>query len=161
MRYLLIIFAFTTALSIHAAPPVVRNQYTTNNPTYRLTNFITVNFEGGGATIQTNVTKYLAVKRDGVIRGFAMLSDTSTLSVVDIMRCTYAEYDAGATHPVIADKITASLPPTIGSSLNKTNVTSVATWSANITNGNVLAFRTITNTSATSLNLVIQYDSAP
>jgi hypothetical protein len=90
-----------------------------------------------------------------------MLSDTTTISVVDIMRTTYALFDAGSTHPVIADKITASLPPTINPSLYKTNVTSVATWSASLTNGNVIAFRTITNTAATTLSLTLIVTHAP
>lgn len=126
-----------------------------------LTNTIGITFDGATATIPTNITRYLVVPYNCTIIGFTMLSDASTISVVDVMRCTYAEFDAGSTHPVIGDKITASLPPTINPSLYKTNVTSIATWSASLTNGNVVAFRTITNTAATTLTLSLQVTHAP
>jgi hypothetical protein len=130
----------------------------TNQPA--LTNAITMNFDGATATIPTNLTRYVTIPYDCTVTGFTMLTDVSSLTVVDVMRCTYTEYDAGSTHPVIADKITASLPPTIGNSLYKTNVTSVGTWSASLTNGNVVAFRLITNTAATTINLSLKVTHA-
>jgi hypothetical protein len=125
-----------------------------------LTNSITMNFDGATATIPTNLTRYVTIPYDCTVTGFTMLTDVSSLTVVDVMRCTYAEFDAGSTHPVIADKITASLPPTIGNSLYKTNVTSVGTWSASLTNGNVVAFRLITNTAATTITLSLKVEHA-
>ncbi len=129
----------------------------TNQPA--LTNAITFTFDGATAVVPTNLTRYVTVPYNCTITGFYMLADTTGTTVIDVMRCTFTQFDAGSTHPVIADHITASLPPTITS--NKTNVTSVGTWSASLTNGNVLAFRTITNTAATTISLSLIVEHAP
>ena len=126
-----------------------------------LTNSITATFDGGGAVLATNVTRVLSVQDNSTITGFTMTTDVSSLTVVEVMRFTYDQYDAGSTHPAIGDKITASLPPTIGPSLFKTNVASVATWSANLTNGNYIAFRTITNSAATWITLTLKVEHTP
>jgi hypothetical protein len=43
--------------------------------------------------------------------------------VVDLYKCTYADYDGGATHPVVGDSITASAKPTLSSATKSKDAT--------------------------------------
>jgi hypothetical protein len=85
-----------------------------------------------------------------------MLADQTGSAIVDIFACTYAQYDAGATHPVSADKITSTTPPTI-SSATKSQDSTLTSWSTAITAGTVLAFNVNSATTITrvSLNLKV------
>jgi hypothetical protein len=73
------------------------------------------------------------------INQVTMLLDQTGSIVVDIWKCTYAQFDSGATHPVAADSITASDTPTISSN-TKMQDSTLTGWNTAIPAGSVLAF---------------------
>jgi hypothetical protein len=95
--------------------------------------------DGGGSAITTGTKGYLVVDFACTITGSTLLADQSGSIVVNVWKCTYAQFDAGATHPVAADKITASAPPTI-SSATKANDTTLSGWTTTVNAGDILAF---------------------
>jgi len=95
--------------------------------------------DGGGATITTGSKGYIEVPFACTITRSTLLADQSGSVVVDIFKCTYAQFDAGSTHPVSGDKITASAPPTI-SSASKAQDSTLTGWTTAILAGDILAF---------------------
>ena len=101
---------------------------------------ITFVIDGGGATITTGVKGYLSIDFACTIQQAEMLADQSGSIVVDIWKCTYTQFDAGATHPVDADSIAdAGTPPTI-SSTTKSQDSTLTNWTTTINDGDILAF---------------------
>jgi hypothetical protein len=80
-----------------------------------------------------------------------MLADQTGSVVTDIYVCTEAQYDAGATHPVAGDKITASAPPTI-TTATKSQDSTLSGWTTSISAGRVI--RAIITGSPTSVTQV-------
>ena len=70
--------------------------------------------------------------------------------VVDVWKCTYSQFDAGGTHPVSGDKITASAPPTI-SSATKSQDSTLTGWTTAFAAGDILAFNVNSATTKTRL----------
>jgi hypothetical protein len=95
--------------------------------------------DGIGVPISTGVKGYLEVPFACTINRVTLLADRSGSCVIDVWRCTYAQFDAGATHPVVGDKITASAPPTIASS-TKAQDSTLTGWTTSLAAGDVLAF---------------------
>jgi hypothetical protein len=95
--------------------------------------------DGLGQVVTTGVKGYLEVPFNCTINRATLLADRSGSAVVDVWRCTYAQFDGGATHPVAADKITASAPPTI-SSATKAQDTTLSGWTTSLNAGDILAF---------------------
>lgn len=95
--------------------------------------------DGGGSAITTGMKGYLEIPFACTITAATLLADQSGSIVVDIFKCTYSQFDAGSTHPVSGDKITASAPPTI-SSTTKSQDTTLTGWTKAITAGDILAF---------------------
>lgn len=95
--------------------------------------------DGGGSTITTGLKGYIEVPWNGTITEATLLADQSGSVVVDVWKCTYAQFDASATHPVAADKITASAPPTISTS-TKSQDSTLTGWTTTVSLGDVLAF---------------------
>ncbi len=102
-------------------------------------NGITFVIDGGGSVITTGTKGYLMVDFGCTINQNTLLADQSGSVVVDIYACTYAQFDAGTTHPVAADKITSSTPPTI-SSAKKSQDATLAGWTVAIAAGTILGF---------------------
>jgi hypothetical protein len=82
--------------------------------TIYVNNSIGVEFvmDGGGAQLGTGLRGILQVPFAGLITGVSVLGDQSGSVVVDIWKCSNANY-APPTHPAVADSITASALPTI------------------------------------------------
>jgi len=95
--------------------------------------------DGGGSTITTGLKGYLEVPFACTINQATLLADASGSIVVNVWKCTYAQFDAGGTHPVAADKITASAPPTI-STATKAQDATLTGWTTSISAGDILAF---------------------
>jgi hypothetical protein len=95
--------------------------------------------DGGGATIPTAPAGFLEVPFACTIGQADMLADRAGSIVIDVWRCTYAQFDAGATHPVAGDKITASAPPTISSATKSTDTT-LSGWTTTLAAGDILGF---------------------
>lgn len=108
---------------------------------------------GGGSTILTGIAGDLIIPFNCNIQSVTMVADQSCSAVVNIWKCTYAQFD-DSTHPVAGDKITASAPPTIASDV-KTQDTTLTGWTKTITQYNVLRFNVDSNDNATQLSLVL------
>lgn len=100
---------------------------------------IQVVLDGGGSAIPTGVQFDVVVPFNCTITAGELLADQSGSIVVDIFKTTYANYDAGATHPVSGDKITASAPLTISSATKSTDAT-LTGWTKTLVTGNILRF---------------------
>lgn len=117
---------------------------------------IEVVIDGGGSAITTGLKGYLNLPIAGTITEAKLLADQSGSIVVDVWKCTYAQFDAGATHPVSGDKITASAPPTI-SSATKSEDTTLTGWTTSFSAGDILAFNVNSATSITRVTLSLKY----
>ncbi len=95
--------------------------------------------DGGGATITTGMKGYIEVPFACTINRNTLLGDQSGSIVVNIWKCTYSQFDAGSTHPVVGDKITASAPPTI-STATKSQDSTLTGWTTAVAAGDILAF---------------------
>ena len=71
------------------------------------------------------------------ISAWSLLAWQSGSVSVDLYKCTYAQWDAGATHPVSGDKITASAPLAISSAL-KNQSSSLTGWTTMVSAGDIL-----------------------
>lgn len=108
--------------------------------------------DGGGATIATGVKGYLEVPFACTINEATILGDRSSSCVVNVWKCTYAQFDAGSTHPVAGDKITSSAPPTISTATKNQDAT-LTGWTTTINAGDILAFNVDSNTAMQRITL--------
>lgn len=111
---------------------------------------VTFVIDGGGNTITTGTKGYLEVPFQCTISVATLLADRSGSIVVDIWKCTYAQFDAGATHPVASDSITGGNPPTIITD-TKSQDSTLTGWTTTVSAGDILAFNV---NSATSIQRV-------
>ena len=100
-----------------------------------------------GYTLNTGLAGYLTAPYGGIINSASMIANVTGSVVVDIWMCPYAVFDAGVTHPVVADSITGSTPPTITSGVKYLS-TNLSGWTTAFAAGNVLAFN-VKSTSGT------------
>jgi hypothetical protein len=117
---------------------------------------ITAIIDGEGQVITTGVKGWVTVPFSCTLTENDLLADQSGSIVVNVWKCTYAQFDAGATHPVAADKITSSTPPTITSATKSTDST-LASWTTAITAGDILAFNVDSVTSVQRASLTLRY----
>ena len=129
-------FATLIAFSAIAAPPVALDNWPTVNVA---TGVIGITIDGGGSAIGTGVKGYIRVPYSAVITRSTIIADRSGSIVINVWKCTYAQFDAGATHPVAGDKITASAPPTV-SAATKAEDTTLTGWTTTLNEGDILAF---------------------
>lgn len=101
----------------------------------------TINFiiDGGASVITTGMKGYLSCDFAGIISQAELLADVSGSIVVNIWKCTYAQFDAGSTHPVVGDKITASAPPTITTATKSQDAT-LTGWTTAFNAGDIFGF---------------------
>lgn len=100
---------------------------------------IEVVINGGGSAIVAGTFVDYQCKYDGTIADVSLFGGPSGSLTVEIEKCTYAQYDFGATHPVAGDKITASAPPAISSGTKYTDST-LTGWTLNFSAGDILRF---------------------
>ena len=108
--------------------------------------------DGGGSAITSGTKGYISIPFACSIVSATLLADQSGSCVLDLWRCTYAQFDAGSTHPVVGDSITASAQPTL-SSANKYQDTTLTGWTTMLNADDVLAFHL--NSSSTIQRLTI------
>lgn len=94
--------------------------------------------DGTGSAITTGLKGYLEIPFNCTITVATLLPDQTGSIVVDIFKCSYANFQPG-THPIAADKITASAPPTITSTFKAQDATLVG-WTTTISAGDILGF---------------------
>lgn len=104
-----------------------------------LTDNIEFVIDGGGSTIATGMKGYIEVPWDCTLTRATLLADQTGSVVVNIYKCSYSEFDAGATHPVVGDKITDTTPPSISSGV-KSQDTVLAGWGKVLIAGDILAY---------------------
>lgn len=117
---------------------------------------IVVVIDGGGSTITTGIKGYLQVPFDGTITANTVLADQSGSIVIDVWKCTYAQFDAGGTHPVSGDKITASAPPTISTATKSTDST-LTGWTTSFSSGDVFGFNVNSVTTIQRATLALKF----
>ncbi len=88
------------------------------------------------------------------LTGWSALAKQSGSISIDVEKCTYAQYDAGSTHPVTGDKISASAPIAISSATK--NQGSVSTWTVAVAVGDILHFRPTSVTTITQVALFLK-----
>lgn len=121
------------------APQLIANTFQTN-----LTASIIYEMNGGGGPLATVVQGYITVPFNATITGAEMLATNSGSLQMDIWRCTFAQFDAGMTHPVSSDSICNGVLPTISSDV-KTS-TNVSGWNKTLSQNDVLAFVVVSDT---------------
>lgn len=106
----------------------------------------------GGPPLSTGTKGYLQIPFDATILTVALLCDQTGSTVVDIWKCSYVAFDAGATAPTAANSITSTTPPTIVSG-TKYSDTVLSGWTTGIDAGDILAFVVDSNTSITRVTV--------
>jgi hypothetical protein len=97
-------------------------------------------FDGGGSTL-TGKTRYLWIDFDFQITEVTLLGDESGSITCGIAACTYAQFDAGSTHPAFpGDSITASDTPALATATKYQDAV-LTGWTTTFTGGTVLAFK--------------------
>lgn len=90
--------------------------------------------DGGGSAITTGVKGDIEIPYNCTITRVTMLADQTGSAVVNLWVDTYANFP-----PTVADKITASAPPTI-SSASKSQDTTLTGWTTSLTSGSILRY---------------------
>jgi hypothetical protein len=110
---------------------------------------------GAGSTITTGTKLFIPMEISCTINECVMVADQSGSIVVDLWKCTYAQFDSGATHPVVGDSIVASAPPTI-TTATKSDDATLTGWNKTVTAGDILALHVNSCTAITILTLVLK-----
>jgi hypothetical protein len=102
---------------------------------------IQVTLDGGGSAIAGGTQAELSLFADVKITKWRILeqSNNSGSITVDVRRCTYAQFDSGATHPVSGDSIAGTDKPTLSSAV-KNESTALTGWDTTLDAGDVLWF---------------------
>jgi hypothetical protein len=100
---------------------------------------IEVAFDGNGSVFPIGLIEYIEVPFKCQINRVTLLADKTGSVTIDIWKCSFAQFDGGATHPVVADSITASAAPAIVSNTDYQDDV-LTGWNTNIDAGDVLAF---------------------
>lgn len=98
---------------------------------------ITIVIDGAGNVITTGTQRDVTVEYSGTINSYRTVATPSGSITIELWKCTYSQYDDGATHPVVGDKITASAPIAISSS-TKSFDGSLTGWTTAVTAGDVI-----------------------
>lgn len=96
-------------------------------------------FDGGGSVLTVGAKVRVRVAYACTITASTVLVDQSGSIAIEVRKCTYAQYDAGATHPVTADKISATAPPTV-TSATKAQDTTLTGWTTAVSAGDIVEF---------------------
>lgn len=102
--------------------------------------------DGQGSVLTAGNYGYYEIPVNMTVTRATLLADESGSIVVDIYKCSYANFDAGATHPVAADKVTAAAPPTI-SSATKAQDSTLTGWTTSWSAGDIIGIQ-VTGTPA-------------
>jgi len=106
--------------------------------------------DGGGSAIETGIKGSIRIPFKCEILSVSLLGDQSGSIVVDIWKDSYANYP-----PTDADTITSSTPPTISAS-NKSEDTTLTSWTKAIASGDILMFNVDSVTDIEWASLVIK-----
>jgi hypothetical protein len=113
--------------------------------------------DGSTSVITTGSKGYLTVPFNCTVTKAVLLGDIVGSIVVDVWKCTYAQFDAGATHPVIGDSITAGTPPTITAATKSVDA-ALASWVVTLLEDDILGFTVLSCTSIKRVTLSLSLD---
>ncbi len=113
------------------------------------TNSIEYTFDGQGGAPDVATYGYVTVPYNCTILSATLLADVAGSFVVEIWKKAYASFP-----PLVADKITASAPPTL-TAVQKSQDTTLTGWTTSLTAGDVLAFNVTSASTATRVNLIL------
>jgi len=105
--------------------------------TANLPSAIEFTIDGGGGNLTPQVWGYLTVPFDGNLNSATMLSNATGTVVMDVYKCTFAQFDPPTT-PNAGNSIVGGSQPTITASTKATINTSG--WTTNFSEGDVIAF---------------------
>jgi hypothetical protein len=110
---------------------------------------VTIVFDNAGAAItSTQKAIYVPVDFTGILQQVTMVADLSGNITMDVLKCTFAQFDAGSTHPVSGDSMTGNTGFALSSAL-KLQDPVLASWTnKRINAGDVLALICKTTASA-------------
>ena len=108
--------------------------------------------DGGGSAITTGIKGDIEVPFDCTIKSVRMFADTSTTTVVDIWKDTFANFP-----PTDADSITASAVPTITTSTKSEDAT-LTGWTTTVSKGDIIRWNVDSNDNATRLTMSLMVD---
>ena len=111
-------------------------------------------FDGGGSVITAGAQVWVRVPYACTITQVDALADQSGSAVVDIWKCSYADFDQ-STHPVDGDSITASAPVTISTAVKSTDST-LTGWTTSVSAGDILLFNADSCSSIEKLTIVLK-----
>lgn len=94
--------------------------------------------DGAGGTIAAQTWGFLTVPFNATITAATLLGDHTGSIIVNVWKCTYAQFDPPTT-PSAANSITSVTPPTISSAKKSTDTTLVG-WTVALDEGDILAF---------------------
>jgi hypothetical protein len=102
----------------------------------------------GVSLIPTGIKPYWSAAFDFActIVAWNIVADQSGSISIDVLKCTQAQFDAGATHPVIGDKISATAPITF-STATKAQSSTLTGWTTSVNANDILAFNVASVTS--------------
>ena len=112
------------------------------NTRHRSANFV---IDGGTLAINTGSKGYVVVDFDCTISSWTILSDVTGSAVVDVKKCTYANFPT-------TTSITGSDKPTLTNSRKNQNNT-VTSWTSTITSGDILEF--VVDSASTTTRLTV------
>ena len=135
----------------------VTKKHAINTDTQYATIGITI--DGSGVVLTTGYKGFIRIPYACTITKATLLSDISGSIVIDLWKCSYADYDAGSAHPVDGDSITSAAPPTI-STATKSEDSTLTDWTTSITAGDVIGFNIDSVSTITKATLIIEVTKA-
>lgn len=93
--------------------------------------------DGAGGNILPQVWGYMTIPFDGNLNAAVMLANATGTVVMDVYKCTLAQFDPPTT-PNAGNSISGGSPPTITASTKAT--INVSGWTRNFAEGDILAF---------------------
>lgn len=113
--------------------------------------------DGGGNAITTGVKLDVIVPFNVTLKQHIMIAGTSGSIVLDLWKCTYAQYDDGTTHPVVGDSICASAKPTISSAV-KAKDSTLTGWTKSWAKEDVVRINVDSCTSTKRLAIMLIFE---
>ncbi len=102
---------------------------------------IKATWDGSGSAITAPKILYCYVPFAITIQAITLLADQSGTATVDIWKCTYTQFDAGSTHPVVGDSIVgAGTKPNLAGPASKYQDSTLTSFTLPVAADSVLAF---------------------
>jgi len=92
----------------------------------------------------------------GVLLGYTIIGQESGNTTIDVWKCTYSQFDNGATHPVAADKISGTNPITL-SSAYKNQDTTLTGWTTTFAVGDMYTYNVTGTPTNKQVNVIFKY----